>query len=126
MPFYCLANIEIFTNSLSTIEIVDSDKTYIVKLSASQGSKYDNYEEILSALNIKNCVTVVNFQGSMQTNNKAETVSVAGVDDGFESLERIEIIEGNFPPHKIPGAVTECVVSYPIAQRSCGWKFHES
>lgn len=34
MPFYCLANIEVFVSCMGTIDVIDSENTYIANLQA--------------------------------------------------------------------------------------------
>jgi len=117
MPFYCLANIEVFIDSINTIEIFDSEYTYIVNLSVIQGNDYTDHEEVLSNLELRNFTVITSFRAKMLNAGKAATVSVSGVREDFGSFERFEIIEGTFSLNEISTTVSECVIAFSIAKK---------
>lgn len=96
LPFYCMANIEVFASSMSTIEIIDAGNTYIANMQALRGDEGSHIENALSMSGLQDFLVTTTFRGYVQVGETSVKVSVTGTGEDLAEYERFELIEGNF------------------------------
>ncbi len=120
MPFYCLANIEVFTSSISTIDLIDSENTYTAALEAHYGNEGANIENSLSSLGLSDYLVVTEFHGFIQTGDTSAKVAVSGAGEHLADFERLVMIEGSFSLREAadaPEGESECVAAHSLAKQ---------
>lgn len=120
MPFFCLANIEVFLNTIKTIDIIDSERTYLVSMSQIPGGENDDIEEALPMLGLMNCLVVIRFWSDVQMGDRSEKLYVVGTGENLGAVERFDVAEGEFSLKEAadtPEDMAECVVAYTLAKR---------
>lgn len=111
LPFYCMANIEVFAGSMSTIEIIDAGNTYIVNMQALRGDEGSHIENALSVSGLQDFLVTTTFRGYIQVGETSVKVSVTGTGEDMAEYERFELIEGNFAVREGAGASDAVEVS---------------
>lgn len=96
LPFYCMANMEVFASSMSTIEIIDAGNTYIINMQALRGDEGSHIENALSMSGLQDFLVTTTFRGYVQVGETSVKVSVTGTGEDLAEYERFELIEGNF------------------------------
>ncbi len=119
MPFYCLANIEVFVSCMGTIDVIDSENTYIANLQAICGNEGVDIENSLSSLGLADYLVTTYFRGNIQTGEISAKVSVTGAGEDWADFERFEMIEGSFSLREAdaPEGEAECVVAQGLAKK---------
>lgn len=96
LPFYCMANIEVFASSMSTIEIIDAGNTYIANMQTLRGDEGNYIENALSTLGLRDFLVTTTFRGYIKVGETSVKVSVTGTGEDLAEFERFELVEGNF------------------------------
>lgn len=120
MPFYCMANIEVFISSMSTIDVIDSENTYKADLQTFYGNEGAGIENLLSVLGLTDFLVTTHFRGDIQAGEISAKVSVTGTGEGWADFERFETMEGSFSLREAadaPEGEAECVVAYSLAKQ---------
>ncbi len=120
MPFYCLANIEVFISCMGTINVIDSGNTYTADLQTLYGKEGADIENSLSSLGLADYLVTTYFQGNMQAGEISTKVSVTGTGEDWADFERFEMIEGSFSLREAadaPEGEAECVVAQGLAKK---------
>lgn len=115
LPFYCMANIEVFAGSMSTIEIIDAGNTYIANMQALRGGEGVDIENALSMWGLQGFLVATAFRGYIQVGEMSVKVSVTGTGEDLAEYERFELIEGNFAVRE--GGTAECTIAQSLARQ---------
>lgn len=97
MPFYCLANMEVFISSMGTIDVIDSENTYKADLQALYGKEGADIEHSLSSLGLADFLVTTYFRGDIQADGISAKAAVIGTGEDWAGFERFGMIEGTFP-----------------------------
>ncbi len=119
MPFYCLANIEVFVSCMGTIDVIDSENTYTADLQALYGKEGADIENTISSLDLADYLVTTYFRGDIQAGEISAKVSVTGIGEDWADFERFEMIEGSFSLREAdaPEGEAECVVAQGLAKK---------
>lgn len=119
MPFYCLANMEVFISSMGTIDVIDSENTYKADLQALYGKEGADIEHSLSSLGLAGFLVTTYFRGDIQADGISAKAAVIGTGEEWAGFERFGMIEGTFSLREAdtPEGEAECVVAQGLAKK---------